>query len=211
MKNILCFGDSNTWGYDARTEQRFPPEVRWTGIAQTLLGSPYRIIEEGLNGRTTVLDDMLGCNKNGKKHLPVLLESHRPLDLLVIMLGTNDLKVRFTMTPADIAWGLNDLIVTARNYLGAYGPCPPILAVSPIEVADNITQTKYGDMFGEASCANSKLLPVRMEPVARQYGCSFMRASDYAAPSRVDSIHMEPEGHRAFAEAIVKKIVEIIG
>lgn len=98
MKNILCYGDSNTWGYDAETKNRFPPDVRWTGILKRTLGEGYHVIEEGLNGRTTVWDDPIEGYKNGREYLIPCLESHRPLDLVIIMLGTNNLKKRFSLT-----------------------------------------------------------------------------------------------------------------
>ena len=95
MKRILCFGDSNTWGWNPANKERFDENSRWTGILKNKLGENYDIIEEGLNGRTTVWDDPIEGYKNGKKHLPSCLESHRPLDIVVLMLGTNDLKSRF--------------------------------------------------------------------------------------------------------------------
>ena len=92
MKNILCYGDSNTWGYIPGGKGRYEYAVRWTGAAQRLLGDGYRIIEEGLNGRTTVFDSPFdGSVLNGKSHLMCCLMSHAPLDAVVIMLGTNDL------------------------------------------------------------------------------------------------------------------------
>src|SRR3954462_1773041 len=95
MKTIVCFGDSNTWGYDPASNGRFGPTNRWTGVLQTALGSDYRVIEEGLNGRTTTVDDPIHDHRNGRHYLPPCLESHAPFDLVTIMLGTNDLKARF--------------------------------------------------------------------------------------------------------------------
>ena len=91
MKTILCFGDSNTWGYNPENGQRFGPEERWTGILRNSLGEDYRVIEEGLNGRTTLWDDPIAGFKNGLDYLMPCLESHMPFDLITIMLGTNDL------------------------------------------------------------------------------------------------------------------------
>ena len=103
MKTILCFGDSNTWGYNPENRQRFGPEERWTGILRNSLGEDYRVIEEGLNGRTTLWDDPIEGFKNGLDYLMPCLESHRPFDLITIMLGTNDLKCRFSVSAFDIA------------------------------------------------------------------------------------------------------------
>ena len=95
MKRILCYGDSNTWGYDPATQERFDRATRWTGVLRTTLGDGYEILEEGLNGRTTVWDDPIEGYKNGHTYLVPCLETHRPVDLVVLMLGTNDLKKRF--------------------------------------------------------------------------------------------------------------------
>ena len=97
MRRILCFGDSNTWGYDPATGERFDEQTRWTGVLQAALGGDYTVIEEGLNGRTTVWDDPIEGHKNGHEYLVPCLETHRPLDLVVLMLGTNDLKRRFSL------------------------------------------------------------------------------------------------------------------
>ena len=105
VKKILCYGDSNTWGYNPHTELRYPRAVRWTGVLQRGLGPAYHVIEEGLNGRTTVWDDPIEGYKSGKEYLVPCLETHKPMDLVVIMLGTNDLKHRFSLTAFDIATG----------------------------------------------------------------------------------------------------------
>ena len=102
MINILCFGDSNTFGTNP-AGGRWPLEVRWTGVLQQLLGPGYRVIEEGCGGRTTIFEDELERDKNGRAQLRVALRSHRPLDLVILMLGTNDMKHRFGMLPVDVA------------------------------------------------------------------------------------------------------------
>ena len=103
MKTVLCFGDSNTWGYDPATKNRFPRDVRWAGILAGLLSPDYQVIEEGLNGRTTVWNDPIEGYKNGRDYLIPCLETHRPIDLVILMLGTNDLKMRFSVSAFDIA------------------------------------------------------------------------------------------------------------
>ena len=108
MKNILCFGDSNTFGTNP-SGGRWERGQRWPGILQQRLGSGFYVIEEGLGGRTAASEDFLTPDKNGSKHLPIALHSHRPLDLVVLMLGTNDMKHRFGLLPADIAQGAAQL------------------------------------------------------------------------------------------------------
>lgn len=115
MKTIVCYGDSNTWGFNAATTTRHPHDVRWTGVLSAELGAGYRVIEEGLNGRTTNLDDTIELNRNGLTYLAPCLESHAPIDAVTIMLGTNDLKSRFNRNPADAAQAANLLCEIARS------------------------------------------------------------------------------------------------
>jgi len=107
---ILCFEDSNTWGYDPIAQDRFPRDVRWTGVMRKALGSDFLVLEEGLNGRSTVWEDPIEGYKNGHDDLVPCLETHRPLDLVILMLGTNDLKVRFHVSSFDIAQSVAVLI-----------------------------------------------------------------------------------------------------
>ena len=125
MKSILCYGDSNTWGYDPQTRSRFPHDVRWTGVLASSLGTGYRVVEEGLNGRTTRWDDPIEAGRNGLTFLQPCLESHLPLDLVIVMLGTNDLKQRFGLSASDIAQSAAEhrklgeaLAVEARRLIG---------------------------------------------------------------------------------------------
>src|SRR5258708_9609573 len=115
-KVILCFGDSNTWGYNPENGMRFGPEIRWPGVLQTGLGTSYTIVEQGLNARTTVFTDPVEgarIDRNGRDHLGVLLESHRPIDLRIMMLGLNDLKYRLAVRPLDHAEGSAELVQNA--------------------------------------------------------------------------------------------------
>ena len=115
MKNILCFGDSNTWGYSPADGTRYPLDIRWTGVLQKSLGADYRIIEEGLNGRTTFINEDERPLRSGSDVLQILLESHRPLDFVIIMLGTNDLKVEFNLSVEEIAQGAKTLCEMVLN------------------------------------------------------------------------------------------------
>ena len=110
MKTVLCFGDSNTWGYSPVDGTRYPLDIRWTGVLQKSLGVDYRIIEEGLNGRTTFINEDERPLRSGSDVLQIILESHRPLDFVIIMLGTNDLKVEFNLSVEEIAQGAKPFV-----------------------------------------------------------------------------------------------------
>ena len=114
-KSVLCFGDSNTWGYIPLTAGRLLRSERWPGILQKSLGDSYYVIEEGLNGRATVFDEPFRDGRNARTTLLAVLESHAPLDLLIIMLGTNDLKHHLNVSAHESARGINALLQIATN------------------------------------------------------------------------------------------------
>ena len=165
MKRILCYGDSNTWGYDPVSQQRFDDQTRWTGILTKLLASEYTIIEEGLNGRTTVWDDPIEGYKNGREYLIPCLESHWPLDLVVIMLGTNDLKRRFNLSTFDIAESVGTLVQIAKHIdLRVNGTAPQVLLMAPPPVGK---LTVFADMFERAdTLCSTRIVPRILRPLS---------------------------------------------
>ena len=145
MKTILCYGDSNTWGYEPATKERYSRAERWTGILQRELGAGYYVVEEGLNGRTTVWDDPIEGYKNGKEQLIPCLTSHKPIDLVTIMLGTNDLKRRFSLGAYDIAEGAGVLVnIVQKSDCGPQEGAPKVLLMAPPPVAK---LTEYAEML----------------------------------------------------------------
>ena len=206
MKTILCFGDSNTFGTNPKGG-RHERQIRWPGRLAQLLGDGYYVIEEGMGGRTTVWDDPLEPNRCGIQFLPVALQSHKPLDLVAICLGTNDCKAHFHASPRMIAKGAERLVKTIQSYdYGAGVPAPKILLISPIHIGDEVEHSPYAS-FDSASPAKSRALAPFYREVADQYGCLYLDASKVAEPSGLDQLHMEEEGHKALAEA-VKDVIE---
>lgn len=210
MKNILCFGDSNTFASHP-LGGRHPYDVRWTGRLQALLGAEYRVIEEGLGGRTTVFDDQIAPGRNGRAALPTAIASHNPLDLIVLMLGTNDLKEQYHATMWDLGRAMEQLlhIIDAFEYAPHYQK-PKVLLVSPILVGEEIESSPFG-CFTHRAAANSRLFAETYAPVAQKYGAHFFDASRVARPSAEDQLHMDADSHRALAEALAVKVREILG
>lgn len=208
MKTIVCFGDSNTYGYNPENNGRFKYGERWTGILQQKLGNGYRVVEEGLNGRTTVFDDPIEGDKSGKNHLMTCIYTHSPIDLLIIFLGANDLKTRFCLTVDDIALGADCLVKMAGNVdQSELSRVSRILLISPVplktELADEITR-----MFGtEELREKSMLLAPKYEEVAKSNNIAFLKGGDYA--SDVDGIHLSGNGHSLIAGDIHSKIIEM--
>lgn len=207
-KHILCFGDSNTYG-SRPSGGRYDESVRWPMRLQTLLGADYAVIEEGFGGRTTVFDDPVeGGYKSGVAYLPPCLMSHNPLDLVILMLGANDAKMRFNMTARTIAEGNMRLIRLIRLYgMDDRGAPPRVLLVAPPPIGENIMQTSYAQVFGENAAAVTRGLAAEYARYARLMRCDFLDAGQYAAASREDALHMTAQGHAALAEALYERIV----
>jgi lysophospholipase L1-like esterase len=215
MKTVLCFGDSNTWGFDpaATAASPFPirhaPEVRWTGVLARVLGPGWRVIEEGQNGRTTVHDDPFAVARNGADYLPACLESHKPLDLVVMMLGTNDLKPAFSVSPKEIAMGAGVLAqMILRSDAGLNGGAPKLLLVCPPAVGNVDHLPDFAEKFAGAD-ERSKRLPAHYAALAAQLGVPYLDSQSVVVPSTVDAVHLDPSEHEKLGCAIAAKVLEI--
>ena len=183
MKQILCFGDSNTYGLiPGTTNQRYGWGTRWTSILDDKVRTKgYRVIEEGLCGRTTVFDDPFRTERRGTEMLPAILESHRPVDTIVLMLGTNDCK-------------------------SVYSATPEILLVSPIYLGERIWEEDFDPEFDKNSIEVSWNLPRVYEKIARRRNISYLPASEFARPGEADQEHLDELGHSRLADAIYEKL-----
>ncbi len=207
MTVIVAFGDSNTWGYDPKSASRYKPDVRWTGVMQRELGPDCRVIEEGLNGRTTVFDDPIEPDRRGADYLPPCLRSHAPLDLLIVALGCNDMKKRFSASPGDIANGAERLILMARaEAVGPDGAPPTILLVAPPPIAK---LTEFAEMF-EGAKEKSAVLAQRYRAVAERQSVGFLDAGEFVACSDLDGIHFEAAAHAVLGRAIAEAARRIL-
>ncbi len=208
MKTILCYGDSNTWGYIPGAGERFGREIRWCGVMREKLGEGYVVIEEGLNGRTTAHDDPQEAYRNGCDYLPPCLETHSPIDLVIIMLGSNDIKARFGFQAEDIAGGMEKLLgIIKGSEAGLEGKAPRILLLSPPHVSP---QTELIDFIGRYEV--SKRLGALYEQLASQYGCSFLDVSTVVGVSDLpDGLHLNEKAHAALGSALAGIVKEILG
>ena len=213
MKTIVCYGDSNTWGYipESITEafsRRHPHDVRWTGVLQRELGADYQVIGEGQNGRTTVHEDAINLHRNGRTYLPACLESHKPIDLVILMLGTNDLKTTFNLPASEIAAGAAALgkMILASD-CGPQAKAPQLLLVAPPRVGH---MTHLPDVYEKLAGAQEKSarFPAVYEAAARSLGCAFLNSQEFVSPSLADGLHLDAADHgklgKAMAEAVRK-------
>ena len=200
MKNILCFGDSNTWGYSPLDGSRYSQDIRWTGVLQRSLGSDYRVIEEGLNGRTTFISEDERPLRSGSDVLPIILESHRPLDLAIIMLGTNDLKLEFNLTVAEIAQGAKTLCELVMNSEYLEDHPPEILLISPTHIGHNILPEDK-EFFDQARGKSLQFAEL-FEKAAAELGIHFLDAAKIVKVSEVDGVHWDADQHIKFGELL---------
>ncbi|WP_265518869.1 SGNH/GDSL hydrolase family protein [Nitratireductor luteus] len=211
MKTILCYGDSLTWGYDPRGPGRHAYEDRWPSVLAGELGDRVRIAVEGLNGRTTGFDDHLGgTDRNGLRVLPTLLTTHAPLDLIIVMLGTNDLKPFICGRAVGARAGMQRIIEIVRRHeypLGAAAPEMVVVAPpTPRQAADPI----FREQFAGAAEEGAKLAAFYRE-LAALYGYAFFDAGEAAVTSPIDGIHLDAENTRAIGAALAPVVRKALG
>ena len=219
MKTVLCYGDSNTFGWNpvsfdpldtplVFSQHRFDKNKRWTGIMASELGDGYDTIKEGLPGRTTVWSDPVeGEDKNGEKYLLPCLLSHAPIDLVVLMLGTNDLKMRFSATAFDIAMSVGVLIgIIKGSGTNREGKSPGILVISPPPLGK---LSEFGE-FLEGGTEKSKKLANYYQRISKQLECEFLDAGKVIKSSPIDGVHFEEKEHAKLGRALADKVKTII-
>lgn len=210
MRSVLCYGDSNTYGQTTanRPDDRYPHDIRWPGIVRAALAGRWLVIEEGLSGRTTVSDDPIeGSEKNGRTYLRPCIMSHKPLDLVIVMLGTNDLKIRFNKTTGEIAMGVGALVSDIKSMpAGVDGRTPEILVVAPPPVARELNE--WAGVFQDA-LEKSQALAQELENIAEAHEVHFFDAGLVVQSSDADGFHLDIDAHRALGAAIVEEIQSI--
>jgi lysophospholipase L1-like esterase len=208
MKTILCYGDSNTWGFNPRTQGRYDHKTRWPMVLARLLnqGAPpddplWWVVEEGQNGRTSCREDPVEGDRNGLRQLIPILESHKPLDVVAVMLGTNDLKPRFSPMPYDIARGVQRLVNAARDsQTGPDNSSPRVIMICP---PPTVESPVFKHIFGDCAALSKKLAPL-YRGLAEESGALFLDAGKHITSSAVDGIHLEAEEHRKLATAVAE-------
>ena len=215
-KHIVCFGDSNTHGYCAVPENsesggsRFTEQERWTCRLSEQLGEDYLVAEEGLSGRTTVFPDPLVEGLDGISLITPILMTHEPVDLLIIMLGTNDVKERFAANPYCIGLGLERLVLKAKHTdcWGSQGP--NILVMAPPAIGEGMVRHPcVGDMGVTAVEKSRQLAPVYQQVCQRQ-NCAFLDTQGIGSFNDFDCMHLTAEGHRALAEKLAQLVPELM-
>jgi len=208
MKTLVCFGDSNTYGaspMDAAGQSfRYGHGVRWPSRLAALLGPEWHVVEEGLPGRTTCHDNPFdGPHKNGLRALPMVLESHFPMEMIAVMLGTNDLKGYLGQSPLDLAKGLRRILFEiSRSSAGPNGGAPEMLVIAPVPV-DECGPTAEA-LPGAAE--KSRRATGLYRDLAEEFGARFFDAGSVASASPIDGVHLTEAAHAAIAQGVAKVI-----
>ena len=208
-KRILCYGDSNTWGYVPGLASRYPDDVRWTGVLRNILGDEYTVLEDGINGRTTVYEQEWAVGRNGKEGLNYTLQSQKPIDLIVMMLGTNDLSM--VSDASKLPLGIREVARAAKyadQIINVSAPIyrdgPKVLLVAPPPLNKN-----YDEQNGTSGKYEASLkFPEICRAVADELSIFYLDGSRYAEVGLIDC-HMTEKGHRQLGEAVAEKVKEI--
>lgn len=207
MKKILCYGDSNTYGYLPR-DRRFDSNSRWSGRLQLLLGNDYQVAEEGLNGRTTSFRDEFFPERCGIDEIEKFVKLYGPLDLLIIMLGTNDCKSQFHLTADMICGGMEKVLDVARDA----GPeNMKILLIAPTPLREIVLSDEdLWFKFDHDSIHASEGISKEYRTLAQKLNCSFLDAGQITKAGDADGVHLDAAGHEALAQAVAEKVHQIL-
>ncbi len=212
MKSILFFGDSNTWGFDPRTGGRYPADVRYTGLLRSMLPVGYQVVECGLNGRTTAYSDGYDGWSSGSEYLPVMLKTHDPIDLVALMLGTNDLKARLGLTLDDITKGMRRLInIVHSPGMWNLRAAPRVLVIAPMHLCgETLLTSPFGETFSARSVDLSRKLGAAFETLCANENCCCFDAGQLGAVTSNDGVHMSPADHRRLADMLAHILPSIV-
>jgi len=207
-KSVLCYGDSITWGYNPVDGSRFAPETRWPRVLEEALQARARVVEEGLNGRTAATDDPSRPNRNGLAMLPPLLEAHAPLDIVIIMLGTNDSAPCYGLTAGRIAMNCGALLRAVNGGLaGPGGAAPQTILIAPPPLGSLSAEMALLYAGGQAT---SRGLAETYATIAARFGALFLDAGQVTKVSTVDGVHLDPEGQTQLGSAVAKVVAPLL-
>ncbi len=209
MAVVLCFGDSLTYGFDPTTGGRFAPADRWPEVMGAELGAAHTVITEALPGRTTVFDSPYADARSGRAMLAPVLESHAPVDLVILMLGTNDLQTPLDLSARHSAAGLWTLIdIVNRSACGPAATSPSCLVIAPPPI---IEPKGWMGVFYAGQEAQSRELAEHYRQICEQTQTPFLAAGDVVRPSAADGIHLDPDGQRSLGIAVARAVEGLPG
>jgi len=200
MKKILCYGDSNTYGYNPADGSRFDDKIRWTALLQYNLGNDYKIIEEGICDRTGFADNDKGFLFSAQRHFPKIITKSKDIDILILAIGTNDLQFKYNLTLKQIENGLEKLIITAKKYIRK------IVLIPPVTLSEDVLEGYFNYQFDTTSISKSKKVGKIYKKLSKIYGLEIFDINEFVKPSQTDGLHYNEIGHKIIANKLTEFI-----
>lgn len=200
MKNILCYGDSNTFGFNPKDNSRYDENTRWTAVLQKNLGAEYKVINEGMPNRTGFVDNPEGILFSSQKHFPETLSKIDSLYSLILAIGTNDLMFQYNITFDTVEKGLNNLIKIAKEKTNN------VIIIPPTILKENILNSFFGSMFDKTSITKSKEIGKIFKQIADKNACRYFDINEFAEPSDFDGLHYDEKTHKLIADRLAEFI-----
>ena len=200
MKKILCYGDSNTFGYNPVDNSRFDEHTRWTALLQKNLGSDFEIIEEGMCDRTGIANNDKGFDFSAQRHFPKIITKIKDIDLLILAIGTNDLQFKYDLTIHQFENGLEKLIVIAKNNVQR------IILIPPVILNDNILEGSFNFQFNSTSISKSKKVGKIYRKLSNLYCLDYFDLNEFVKPSNTDGLHYDSKGHNIISTKLSEYI-----
>ena len=198
MKNILCYGDSNTFGLNPKDFSRYDENTRWTALLQKNLGEEYKVINEGMPNRTGFVDNPDGTVYSSQKHFPETLLKTESLHILILAIGTNDLMFKYNITIDTVEKGLNNLIKTAKEKTNN------IIIIPPTIMTENILNGYFSSMFDETSIIKAKEIGKIYKQISAENCCKYFDINEFVMPSTIDGLHYDKKTHKLIADRLTE-------
>ena len=198
MKKIVCYGDSNTFGYSPKNGIRYDEKIRWTSILQKILGTEYRVINEGMCDRTAFVDNPNGLLFSTQKYFPEFISKSENIDVLILWIGTNDLMFQYNLPLNAAEKGLKNLINLAQTKV------KKIIIIPPLILNENIFNGYFKNKFDETSIAKSKEIGIIYKNLAEKHNCGYFDINKFVKPSEIDGLHYEENSHKVIAENLAQ-------
>lgn len=204
MKKILCYGDSNTFGFNPQNCKRYDKNTRWSGILSELLKNKFEIIEEGMNNRTGFFKNPEGLKQSGSEYLPIYLQNHKDIDICILSLGTNDAQFFYNLNSQITKTGLEKLISTIKDT----NSDTQIIIIPPVKITENILNSGFSLMFNKNSIETIKQIFPTFEQTAKENHCLYLDLNEIVSPCIYDGLHYSEDSHKIIAETLAKFILQ---
>jgi lysophospholipase L1-like esterase len=205
MKKIICFGDSNTFGFNPVNRERYDITLRWTGVLSGLLQKEFQIIEEGCNNRTAFFDNPDGVLQSGQIYLGKCLEKHSDFDIFILALGTNDLQKIFQINENIVKTGLKNLVLKIKEVNNK----AKIILIPPVILGEDVLQGGFNHQFDKTSIDNSIWVQKLYKDFALLENCEFLDLNKHVSPSQLDGLHFCELSHSVIAKSLAEKILKV--